>query len=40
MIASVGLDMLLHDSIASCMMLCDVVVHLLEVGSSSSSWEM
>ncbi len=36
----VGLNMPMHDSIASCMMLCDLVVHLLGVGSLSSSCEM
>jgi hypothetical protein len=33
----IGLDMSMHDSIASCIILCDLVVHCSEVGLSSSS---
>jgi hypothetical protein len=37
-ILRVGLVMSMHDSIASCMMLCDLMAHLLGVGLSSLSW--
>ena len=39
-ILHVGLVMLMHDSIASCMILCDLVARLLGVGLSTLSWEM
>ncbi len=39
-ILHIGLVISMHDNITSCIMLWDLVVHLLGVGLLSSSWEM